>query len=254
MDLVTSVPGVCAGPKAEKHGLLRLRRVVQEQKLSLPAKKSEGKLRLEVCAASIGNLSAKWLDGFYDCALGEENISCTRDTYGVPDMELFYPTVEDVKSSLPSAQDAASNIGCHTRPWDAAANEIKHMFHHYESKDRGRLFHQKLIMAYDARDDARAEQPYYVYLGSANLSPSAWGALEQDKSKLKNKQTCETKLVKMSNFECGVMVPGHLIQGLLEPGTKSWRDGIVPYVQSAKRYDLSVDRPWNDPRWVQGRE
>ena len=56
----------------------------------------------------------------------------------------------------------------------------------------------------------------------------------------------------MSNFECGVVVPGQLIDSLLEPGTKSWQDGIIPYVQTARKYDLPKDRPWNDPRWVAG--
>jgi len=80
-------------------------------------------------------------------------------------------------------------------------------------------------------------------VGSANLSQSAWGALEQDKKG--NEATCNTKLVKLNNFECGVVVPGHLIEGLLEPGTESWQSGIVPYVQTGKRYNLPKDRPWN---------
>jgi hypothetical protein len=80
-------------------------------------------------------------------------------------------------------------------------------------------------------------------MGSANLSQSAWGALEQDKRA--NEATCNTKLVKLSNFECGVVIPGHLIKDLLEPGTENWQSGIVPYVQTAKRYDLPKDRPWN---------
>ena len=229
-----------AGPKAEKHGLLRLRRVVQDLDLDLSDKES-GKLTLEICAASIGNLSAKWLNGFYDCAIGKETIAVAGNGCTVPDLKLFYPTVGDVKKAHPSAQDAASNIGCHTRPWNDAPREIQNIFYHYESKDPGRLFHQKLIMAYN-HEDAEAP-PYFVYVGSANLSQSAWGALEQDKKA--NEATSNTKLVKLSNFECGVVVPGHLIEGLLEPGTESWQEGIVPYVQTAKRYELSKDRPWN---------
>lgn len=248
VHLVTSVPGTYAGDKAEKHGLLRLRRVVRDLDLSLPDKESEGELRLEVCTASIGNLSAKWLDGFNDCALGVETIGVASEDCAVPNLKLFYPTVADVKKAHPEAQDAASNIGCHTRPWNKAPDGIKKIFHHYESKDTGWLFHQKLILAYNPRD--ATAPPYYVYLGSANLSASAWGALEQDKNKKANEATCNMKLVKVANLECGVVVPGHLVEGLLERGTKSWLDGIVPYVQSTTRYNLQGDRPWNDPRWV----
>jgi len=240
VHLVTSVPGVCAGIKAEKHGLLRLRHVIQALDLKLPEKESD-ELRLEICAASIGNLSAKWLNGFNDCALGQETIGVAGEGCAVPDLRLIYPSVGDVKKAHNSAQDAASNIGCHIRPWDNAPDGIKNIFHHYESKDTGRLFHQKLILAYNPRNTNAP--PYYIYVGSANLSQSAWGALEQDKKG--NEATCNTKLVKLNNFECGVVVPGHLIEGLLEPGTESWQSGIVPYVQTGKRYNLPKDRPWN---------
>lgn len=90
--------------------------------------------------------------------------------------------------------------------------------------------------------------PYYVYIGSANLSASAWGTLETDKKE--NDATCDLKLIKTSNFECGVVIPGDVIEGILEPGTSSWQDGIVPYDQAASRYDAGRDKPWNDPGWV----
>ena len=98
-----------------------------------------------------------------------------------------------------------------------------------------------MILAYNPTDTSAS--PYFVYVGSANLSQSAWGALEQDKKM--NEATCNTKLVKLSNFECGVVIPGQLVESLLEPGTESWQSGIVPYVQTGKRYDLPKDRPWN---------
>jgi tyrosyl-DNA phosphodiesterase-1 len=110
VHLVTSVPGVCSGIKAEKHGLLRLRRVVHDLELGLPDKDS-GELRLEICAASIGKLNAKWLNGFYDCALGKDKIGVAGENCAVPDLKLFYPTVGDVKKAHESAQEAASNIG-----------------------------------------------------------------------------------------------------------------------------------------------
>ncbi|TVY67547.1 Tyrosyl-DNA phosphodiesterase [Lachnellula suecica] len=245
VHLVTSVSGVCSGLKAEKHGLLRLRRVVQSLDLGLPKKESHG-MRLEICAASIGNLSAKWLNGFNDCALGRQKIREASESCAVPDLKLFYPSVGDVDKAHASAKKAASNIGCHTRPWNNAPNEIKSIFHHYESKDTGYLFHQKLIMAYNPQDTEAT--PYYIYVGSANLSASAWGTLEHDKKS--NDATCNTKLTKVNNFECGVVIPGHLIEALLETGTESWQSGIVPYVQTAKKYDLTKDRPWNSPDWV----
>ncbi|KAH6646906.1 tyrosyl-DNA phosphodiesterase-domain-containing protein [Truncatella angustata] len=248
--LVTSQPGTWSGAKAEEQGLLRLRRVIKDLDLDLAKKAESNKLQLEVCAASIGNLNTKWLNGFSDCALGKANLAVAAADSKVPRLKLFYPTVGDVKGAHESAQDGASNIGCHTRPWASAPNDIKNIFHHYESKDAGCLFHQKLIMAYNPQDSNSL--PYFVYLGSANFSQSAWGALEPDKSKKANVETGGTKLVKMSNFECGVVIAGHLITGLLETGTKNWTDGIVPFHQDAARYNIRKDKPWNDPRWVEG--
>lgn len=246
VHLVTSVPGTFSGAKAEQSGLLRLRRIIKNLDLNLTQKKRQGKLQLEVCTASLGNLTPKWLDGFYDCALGRKYIEVPDDPDVPGELKLFYPTVGDVKAADDEAQHGASNIGCHTRPWSQAPEAIKNLFHHYQSKDSGKLFHQKLILAYDPAEPTAS--PYYVYVGSANLSSSAWGALEKDKKE--NGATCDLKLVRTSNFECGVVIPGRLIKNLLETGTKSWQDGIVPYIQTASKYDLSKDRPWNDPRWV----
>ena len=162
VHLVTSVPGVQAGENAEKHGLLRLRRVLLDLDLGLPEKNSED-LRLEVCTASLGNLSAKWLNGFNDCALGKSSMTVADDDSTVPDVKLFYPSVTDVKEKANiDAQMAASNIGCHIRPWEKASAGIKNIFHHYESKDTGRLFHQKFILAYNPRNSTAL--PYYVYI------------------------------------------------------------------------------------------
>lgn len=249
VQLVTSVPGVHSGTKAENHGLLRLRRVVKDLDLNLARAKSKNQLRLEVCAASIGNLNAKWLDGFFDCAIGRKRIQVPETDCDVPsELKIFYPTTEDVNDANGEPQPGSGNIGCHTRPWPAAPKAVQNLFHHYHSKDAGRIFHQKLIMAYNPDDPAAV--PRYVYVGSANLSQSAWGALENDKRG--NEATCDLKLVKTTNYECGVVVPGDLLESLLEPGTKSWQEGIVPYVQTAEKYDLSRDKPWNDPMWVEG--
>ncbi|KAI1302878.1 tyrosyl-DNA phosphodiesterase I [Xylaria venustula] len=246
VHLITSVPGTCSGAKAERHGLLRLRRVIQQLDLELPEKEDAKELQLEICTASVGNLNAEWLNGFYDCALGRDTLTTRDGARGVPKIKLFYPTFQDVKSADEDAQDAASNIGCHTRPWDMAPREVKSIFHHYESKDRGKLFHQKLILAYNPRN--KTQLPYYVYVGSANLSQSAWGALEHDKRG--NESTSDKKLIKLANFECGVLIPGHIVEDLLEDGTESWQDGIVPHNQDARAYDLPQDKAWNDYRWT----
>ncbi|KAK8081188.1 hypothetical protein PG997_009006 [Apiospora hydei] len=259
--LVTSHPGTFSGPlKAEQHGLLRLRKIVRHLGLNLGRDKPDDdddddneQVRLEVCTASVGSISARWLSAFYKCALGRQDIRVPEEEENnevVPDIKLFYPSVDDVRSASADSQDAASNIGCHLRPWNTAPQAVKRIFHHYHSRDIGRLFHQKLIMAYNP--DQPHAPPHYIYVGSANLSQSAWGSVAEDKTKKGNEATCHTKLAGVFNFECGVVIPGRLISDLLEPGTESWEDGVVPYDRAAAPYDLKRDKPWNDPRWVKG--
>ncbi|KAK8060935.1 tyrosyl-DNA phosphodiesterase domain-containing protein [Apiospora saccharicola] len=264
--LVTSHPGTFAGPgKAEQYGLLRLRKVVKHLGLGLGEgeDKSENdndeKVRLDICTASVGNIAARWLTAFHQCALGRQEIGVVppeeeeeeNEDELAEKMRLFYPSVDDVRTASADSPDAASNIGCHLRPWDKAPQDVKRIFHHYRSQDAGRLFHQKLIMAYDPVKPETI--PHYLYIGSANLSQSAWGGLAADKKKGGNPATCDTKLTGVSNFECGVVIPGRVIEGLLEPGTEAWEEGVVPFDRTAGAYDLEKgDRPWNDPRWVKG--
>jgi len=246
VHLITSTPGVKAGSEASKHGLLRLRQTVQSLNLNL-ASKPPSKLKLEVCMASIGNLKSKWLNEFRSCALGTPSPAVADPDDPVPDINLFYPSISDVRDKASaSAREGASNIGCHLLPWNDAPTAIKQIFHHYESKDLGCLFHQKFILAYDPTGtDANEEaKPYYLYIGSANFSQSAWGELKEDK-RASAAATNHTKLEKMKNFECGVIIPGDLVGPLLEVGTESWQEGVVCYDQRAARYELKKDRAWN---------
>ncbi|ETS77792.1 hypothetical protein PFICI_09854 [Pestalotiopsis fici W106-1] len=246
VQLITSVPGTWSGAKAEQHGLLRLRNAVNTLGLGLPKKNSEGKLQIEVCAASIGKLNAKWLNGFHDCVLGKQDLTVAREDCQIPNLKIFYPTRGNFEDAHKSAQQGATNLGCHTKPWKSAHDDIKRLFHHYVSKDPGCLLHQKLIAVFNGRD--RLKTLYFLYIGSANLSQSAWGALEDDKRG--NDATSGTKLVKTTNLECGVLIPGRLIEDLLEPGTESWIEGVIPYEQNARQYDLLRDEPFTSDMWV----
>lgn len=241
VHLVTSVPGVCSGPKAEKHGLLRLRKIVKDLNLDLENKHKNQQLQLDLCSSSIGNLSVDWVNGFFDCALGKESIKVNTGDVEFSNLKIFYPTVEDMQYEDLITPDVASAMGCHIRNWNSAPSAITDLFHHYKPIVKDIMFHQKLIVARNPQNGLIP--PYYIYVGSANLSQSAWGALTIDNKG--NEATCNTKLIKMTNFECGVVIPGHLIPDLVEKDTFSWQVGLVTFFGGAKRYDLTRDRPWN---------
>lgn len=123
-------------------------------------------------------------------------------------------------------------IGCHMQ-WGTAREEIKLLFHHYYSHDRGKLFHAKLLLALDPTSASAA--PYWTYIGSANFSKGAWGRLVREKNGNREDATRGLKLAECVNFECGVLIPREVLMDLLEPGS-TWTD-IVPYQRPTKAYE-----------------
>ena len=108
----------------------------------------------------------------------------------------------------------ASNIGCHVK-WKEAVPEIKSLFKHYLSKDPGMLFHAKILTALHV--DKPNDPPLWIYIGSANLSESAWGKWEADKSTNDAKENSMMRL-KTANYKCGVIIRGEDITAMLGDG------------------------------------
>jgi hypothetical protein len=118
----------------------------------------------------------------------------------------------DVKRCPAETQEGASNVGCHLRPWPSAPVPIKRLFHHYTSKDDGRLFHMKLLMGFG--NDTTAK-PKFIYIGSHNFSQGAY-VLRLFPSKthpnhrrylswgqISTNAKGEERMTDISNIECG---------------------------------------------------
>ena len=118
--------------------------------------------------------------------------------------------------------------------WGTAREEIKALFSHYLSKDTGKLFHTKFLLALNPSSPASA-LPYYLYMGSHNFSKSAWGRLAKVKDGNREDATRGLKGDVCVNLECGVLIPRDVLEDLLEPGS-TWHD-IVPYQRSAEPYE-----------------
>ncbi|KAI1120965.1 phospholipase D/nuclease [Nemania abortiva] len=228
---VRLVTAVCGSPTLQSdYGLLYLRKYIEYMDLGLPKLDKSSKLRLEVCTARVGdmrlNMPLKWLNCFYDCALGKATFEVENLNTTLPRITLYYPTKEYVLESPQRESAVAENLACHAPP------QIWSLFNHYKSKDPGELSNQNMILAYNPLDTTLP--PYYVYFGSADLSIPSWGIPTPG---------CEN-IFAVNQTTCGVLIPGDLIEDLLEPGTKSWQEGIVTYVQTAHPYNFSTDSPW----------
>lgn len=140
-----------------------------------------------------------------------------------------------------------SGISCYVDFRKESAAFLIPLFHYYESKDPGCLFHLKSIIALRA-GAPRDEPPLYMYIGSANLSAGAWGKVKPDK-----RNPPALRLTDIANFECGVVVKGGDIVSMLETG--DWQD-IIPYKRPSEanvrrvacfcglQIDLLIPRHW----------
>ena len=101
----------------------------------------------------------------------------------------------------------------------------------------------KLLVALNPEADDRNDEsvlPYYIYIGSHNFSKGAWGRLKKvDKipagQEKYHERTRGMKVDEGVNYECGVVIPRHVIPDLLEKGT-TWRD-IIPYDRPLEPYE-----------------
>ncbi|KAJ7096868.1 hypothetical protein C8R44DRAFT_889466 [Mycena epipterygia] len=191
--LVTSKPGTASKDDAEQYGQLRLRRIVRDKILKHFTEVP--KMVFEVCVGSVGHLEAEdFVKNLLESCAG-----------GVPKskenklaLKMVFPTRSDVERSN-LGKDGASNISSHI-VWESLPECLKDTFYHYQSKDPGWLFHMKNILALHA--DKPDAPPLVVGMGAL------------------------LKVEDLANFECGVVIKGRDIVGMLE--TSHWQD-IVPY-------------------------
>ncbi|KAF7366991.1 Phospholipase D/nuclease [Mycena sanguinolenta] len=240
VHLVTSRPGSFSGEEANWYGQLRLRDVVRREILASYSKdNSPPKMAFEVCVDSVGHLEK---EGVIKQLLKSCAGALQKSIEGKPALKMIFPTSSQVTLDM----DGSCNISSHIN-WSSLkdGHYLKGLFHHYYSKDPGCLFHLKTILA--LRADNPKATPIYMYTGSANFSKGAWGAVMPEKREAVIARTLATERVeKIANYECGVVIRGEDIAGMLETG--KWED-VVPYERpSEANHYRKGERPWTVPK------
>lgn len=214
MAFVHTVGGVHFQDHAQQTGLLGLSKSVRELGFE-----STRDLEIDFAASSIGSLNEKYLQDLHSAACGIDSIQHARDAKSkagadffkpkgkgnkaeassstskvdVKDkMRIYFPTHETVRSSTAGA---AGTI-CLQRNYFEAKTFPKECFRDYRSTRVGLLSHNKILLARGKK--TTGEQIAWAYVGSANMSKSAWGELPADRTD--RKITCR-------NWECGVLLP-----------------------------------------------
>jgi hypothetical protein len=214
MAFVHSIGGSSFGQDAARTGLAGLSQAVRSLNMT-----TSGALELDFAASSIGSLKEDYLRTFHAAARGEDLISAqsaalskaktsffkkstektpVEDKIEIKDkLRVYFPTKVTVQSSTAGS---AGTI-CLQRKWFEAASFPSEIFRDYVSTRRGLLSHSKILCARGISTNSAADKSKlgvaWVYVGSANMSMSAWGSVAKDS---KGKVSCR-------NWECGVLLP-----------------------------------------------
>lgn len=193
--LVSSVPGTHRGPERKYHGHARLRQLLSKEDIANVQEPS-----VAICQfSSLGSIQKRWLeDEFWNTLFASK--STTAFTSNLQrlsrEIKLVFPTVEQVKESNEGLQAGAS-LPVSEKNIDR--EHITEKLHKWDGQYSGReqaMPHIKTFLRYAK---ARPQAPFWVFLGSFNLSVAAWGRMQGAKGRQ------EWDRMKILSYEVGVL-------------------------------------------------
>ncbi|EGR48686.1 uncharacterized protein TRIREDRAFT_61946 [Trichoderma reesei QM6a] len=211
------------------------------------------------CCASLGALNHEFIEAIYNACRGRDGIEDFKNKSGAassrskaakkPDeaaskelqerFRIYFPTERTVAGSR-GGRNAGGTI-CVQAKWWRSPTFPTELVRDVIARDR-LLVHSKMIFVRRVGHDQTTQQrPGWAYVGSANLSESAWGRLSRDRS---------TKAIKMNcrNWECGVILPvpeSKAVDMARAGGDMAMFAGTVPVpMQVPGPAYASSDRPW----------
>ncbi|KAI7783899.1 ubiquitin interaction domain-containing protein [Diaporthe eres] len=113
-------------------------------------------------------------------------------------IRVYFPSRETVRTSR-GGMNSAGTICFQPRWWDSKSFP-REVLRDFKSERTGLLAHSKLFFVRRPASGAEGAQSAWAYLGSHNLSESAWGRLVKDRNTGQPKLNCH-------NWEAGVLIP-----------------------------------------------
>ncbi|KAK4242628.1 hypothetical protein C8A03DRAFT_11236 [Achaetomium macrosporum] len=208
---VHTIPGSHVSEDAWKRtGYCGLGRAVSALGLSTP-----DPIELDFVCASLGAVNYSLLLALYYACQGDSGLkeygkritgnktkgaSSAKDEAMLRDhMRVYFPSRDTVLQSK-GGKDAAGTICCLSKWWQAATFP-REVLRDCRSLRKGLLMHSKVIyVRHRQASPGSSGAGGFAYVGSANLSESAWGRLVRDRTTGKPKLTCR-------NWFCGVLIP-----------------------------------------------
>lgn len=187
---VHSIPGEQSAQFSSRTGLPGLR--TNLRKLGLD-KVDMTTMELDYAASSLGSLKENFLRQLYQSAAGQSH---SVPANFLERVRIYFPTYDTVRNST-GGPDCAGIISLN-RSFYNNAEFPKQCMRDYKSTRPGVLSHNKIMLVRGRKTDGTPVA--WAYVGSANLSESAWGSQRVLKAGGLGKLT-------LRNWECGVVVP-----------------------------------------------
>ncbi|KAL8303793.1 hypothetical protein RB597_004822 [Gaeumannomyces tritici] len=201
---VHSIPGSHMGDSWNQTGYCGLGRAVNKLGLA-----TDQPIEVDLVASSIGSLTSKFCSALYKACQGDSGIkeheskgakakngmgsaASTTQAALAQRFRVYFPSLQSVVASRGGRNSAGTT--CLQSRWWNLPSFPRELFRDYMNPRRV-LVHSKIIFVRAPSGGAS-----WAYVGSANLSESAWGKLVKDRTSSSPKMTCR-------NWESGVIVP-----------------------------------------------
>lgn len=205
IGFVHSIGGAHTGNSWKRTGYCGLASTVQ--KLGI---QNKDPIKIDFVTASLGNLTPKFIESLYLAAQGSIAELTPKKSRGGKSSEIenelrqnvtrlcrvYFPTRETVEKSIGGVR-AAGTI-CFNSRWWTSNHFLQGILRDCHSQRKGVLMHSKIWFV--RPHEPSSERQSWAYVGSANLSESAWGQLVTDTKTKQPKLHC-------ANWECGVIFP-----------------------------------------------
>ncbi|PGG98868.1 hypothetical protein AJ80_09450 [Polytolypa hystricis UAMH7299] len=197
-------------------------------------------LTLDYVTSSVGFLNETFMRSVYLAAQGDNGLKelTLRTSKSFPSTKfgftvkktdgaewsrrfnVYFPSQQTVETSKGGSQSAGTL--CFQSKWYTSPTFPKQVMRDNLSRRNGLLMHNKMLFVRPdtpvTSSDGNSVCHGWAYVGSANLSESAWGRLVVDRSTTQPKLNCR-------NWECGVLIP---IRKPLSPDTAEMSGGSAP--------------------------
>jgi hypothetical protein len=231
MMFVHTSGGMHYGENMNRTGLTGLARAVRELGLQ-----TDDSLEIDFAASSIGSLNDVQLEKFHAAARGKDLVELEKEKEGKAKAGFFKPTTKSVpkptsireniriyfptEETVTLSKAGAAGTICLQRNWFEGPAFPRSCFRDYRSTRTGLLSHNKILYARgkQTQADGSIKNIAWAYVGSSNMSESAWGKVTFDKKERQWKIGCR-------NWECGVLLP--VPAERMEKHMKSMKDAAV---------------------------